>query len=540
MDNYFIYANSNNYFIYPHQCRLLERALQRYRAVLVSRGSPLQIADFDGHELPRWQALLDECSNGDSDTLSLLRIAVKREENTHYFSEALKDLYIRTIMLFHLYDLEYTPNSKDPMCRERHDLLNFLRSAETNLCFEAASKDRSNLLAWVTQIIQSDHDDNTRSLARFLDGVLRAATLAEAYKARKISADQSLVYGNTLGHGGNAKVVKASWNGVGGFAVKENKVRYFHDKEVEAMLDIRHANVMHMIAYSSEASSEQGINERNVVLMDLMDGDLDGFLSELFKKGLHSKHQLNICMDMLVQIAKGLKYLHKKKIVHRDLKPANILREKQSADFENFILKIADFGSSKSPFDHRTVATAPVGTRMYMAPEMLCEDGDTSKYGPEVDIYSFAMICYKVLTGMDPSDLTRQDVCQGKRPPLRASASCPQAMVSFIHKCWHQDPDMRPSAAQVYEFLYHFKYMTLLTTPARETSCLPYGIPDTFLEKLVSFLGKEWLETEARALEEGTSAEDMKLRKQVTDFLSRLSKKPQRNWLLSLPFFRGQ
>lgn len=520
--------------IYFYQCRLLENALQRFSRIIKYLDPWMDVSMF------RWQALLDECRNGDSDTLSLLRRAVSREENKHYFSEALHDLFHLTIALFDLKGVEYTPNSTDPNCRERHDLLNFLEYAKTNLLSEAASKDRSNLLAWVTKIIQSDHDDNTRSLARFLYGVLSAATIEEASKARKISAE-SLEYGNTLGHGGNAKVVKVSWNGVGGFAVKENKVRYFHDKEVEAMSDIIHAHVMHMIAYSSEASSEQGINERNVVLMDLMDGDLDGFLSELFKKGLHSKHQLNICIDILVQIAKGLKYLHKKKIVHRDLKPANILREKQSAldaDFENFILKIADFGSSKSPFDHRTVATAPVGTRMYMAPEMMCEDGDTSKYGPEVDIYSFAMICYKVLTGMDPSDLTRQDVCAGKRPPLRASASCPQALVSFIHKCWHQDPDMRPSATQVYEFLSHFKYMTLLTTPARETSCLPYGIPDTFLEKLVSFLGKDWLETEARALEEGTSAEDMKLRKQVTDFLSRFSKKPRRNWLMSLPFLR--
>ena len=70
-------------------------------------------------------------------------------------------------------------------------------------------------------------------------------------------------------------------------------------------------------------------------------------------------------LNYLIQIAKGMRYLHQKGIIFRDLKPDNVLIGTHDT------LKLTDFGISKTiGGDQNTVnMTANAGTSMYMAPE---------------------------------------------------------------------------------------------------------------------------------------------------------------------------
>jgi len=71
-------------------------------------------------------------------------------------------------------------------------------------------------------------------------------------------------------------------------------------------------------------------------------------------------------LNYLIQIAKGMRYLHQKGIIFRDLKPDNVLIGM------NDTLKLTDFGISKTMNDQNKVnMTANAGTSMYMAPEGL-------------------------------------------------------------------------------------------------------------------------------------------------------------------------
>ena len=116
---------------------------------------------------------------------------------------------------------------------------------------------------------------------------------------------------------------------------------------------------------------------------------------------------------ILKQIANGLNYLNEQNVVHRDLKLDNILLhfpgwkgKKQvteeylmNFDFENdpFEVIIWDLGFAKV-IQKEELTNSILGTPIYMAPEIL----NRKEYGQKVDIWSFGVVMYQLLTGFFP------------------------------------------------------------------------------------------------------------------------------------------
>ena len=87
-------------------------------------------------------------------------------------------------------------------------------------------------------------------------------------------------------------------------------------------------------------------------------------------------------------ILNGLAYIHRQGYVHGDIKTMNILM----ADADDFSkIKIIDFGICQK-VKKRTLLEKRWGTLMYIAPEIIKKEG----YGPVVDIWSTAIILYKL------------------------------------------------------------------------------------------------------------------------------------------------
>lgn len=101
------------------------------------------------------------------------------------------------------------------------------------------------------------------------------------------------------------------------------------------------------------------------------------------------------------QAALGLSHAHSLGIVHRDIKPSNLIRSKA----EGFV-KILDWGLAQkldriSPKEDACL-TQPgniLGTADYIAPEQI---SDSTKAGPESDLYSLGCTLYELLTGLPP------------------------------------------------------------------------------------------------------------------------------------------
>ncbi|KAJ7883485.1 kinase-like domain-containing protein [Mycena olivaceomarginata] len=153
----------------------------------------------------------------------------------------------------------------------------------------------------------------------------------------------------------------------------------------------------------------------------------------------------------------GLQYLHKQKIVHGDLKGANILVTPSHRAC------IADFGVSSIVkaitvrFTH-TTAKKGGGTANYLAPELF--RGESGNHSGS-DVYAFSCVCHEIMTGNVPfHDLQHEmavmfKVLAGDRPsrPTSCSAAALDGLWALMQKCWEQDAQMRPTAAEIVEQL---------------------------------------------------------------------------------------
>ena len=107
------------------------------------------------------------------------------------------------------------------------------------------------------------------------------------------------------------------------------------------------------------------------------------------KKGFDEDRARFYASEMIL----ALDYLHNMGVVYRDLKPENIL-----IDSEGHI-RLTDFGLSKAGLRENSNRTESFcGTPEYLAPEIIKE----KHYGYSVDWYSFGLVLYEMMTGINP------------------------------------------------------------------------------------------------------------------------------------------
>ncbi|KAF3436988.1 hypothetical protein FNV43_RR19741 [Rhamnella rubrinervis] len=159
---------------------------------------------------------------------------------------------------------------------------------------------------------------------------------------------------------------------------------------------------------------------------------------------LDRRKRLIIAMDA----AFGMEYLHSKNIVHFDLKCDNLLVNLK--DPLRPICKVGDFGLSK--IKRNTLVSGGVrGTLPWMAPELL--NGSSMKVSEKVDVFSFGIVLWEILTGEEPYANMHYGAIIGGivnntlRPTI--PSYCDPEWRRLMEQCWAPNPAVRPSFTEI-------------------------------------------------------------------------------------------
>lgn len=154
----------------------------------------------------------------------------------------------------------------------------------------------------------------------------------------------------------------------------------------------------------------------------------------------------------LLGIAHAMKYMHEQGILHGFLSADNILVD------ENFYPRIRFPHSFSDNTKHDFIVR--FATQRYIAPELFRGE---EFYGPEIDVYSFGIIAYEILSGHEAyieqgkkisQNEFRKKIISGSRPKFGDGIS--DDIKSLIKCCWSDDYMERPSFDTIYSTLIKY------------------------------------------------------------------------------------
>jgi serine/threonine protein kinase len=149
-------------------------------------------------------------------------------------------------------------------------------------------------------------------------------------------------------------------------------------------------------------------------------------------------------IQMLLEIASGMCYLHERGILHGDLSANNVLIA-ASPFGSTHRCKINDFGLARCLKPCEEIKTQTLGTVTHMAPEALV----SCVLSRMVDVYSWGILMYQIYTCQVPYD--DLDVSQVvihvavKRMSLALPNDAPQQYRALFRECTNWDPVARPT-----------------------------------------------------------------------------------------------
>ncbi|KAL3990672.1 Protein tyrosine kinase family protein [Acanthocheilonema viteae] len=234
--------------------------------------------------------------------------------------------------------------------------------------------------------------------------------------------------------------------------------------EMEILQVISHPNVTKFYGFCYDETKEYAM-----LTFELMD---IGSLADFIKA-----HEYNISanehVDFLTQIARGMAHLHSldPPIVHGDLAARNVLICHHPKDETRYLLKISDFGLSKTT-RHEVHFFPDDPQKMpfkWLPPEVL----HRRELSTKSDVWAYAILATEIYGVIDPYGmLPNEKVLPFLKDDHRMEkpSAMPYYIYNIILQCWRKQPVDRPTFNEIvrdlmpYYIEYESSHIILLTT----------------------------------------------------------------------------
>ena len=203
----------------------------------------------------------------------------------------------------------------------------------------------------------------------------------------------------------------------------------------------------------------------HILELELMAGSFEGESfcdSDRFQHGHYAQ--------VVQQVASGLAYMHHHRMVHGDVKPGNILRDEVGN------AKLGDYGSSLSFFELERNQRQPFGTPAFFSPETVMQtyheldertaaffdspdaikaslDAEKCKRNASIDVFALGCCAYEWALGEDPFYDAEFKWSKAFEDDRVAKLKCSTPMLDLIRSMLDNNPNKRPRAQEVVEFL---------------------------------------------------------------------------------------
>lgn len=221
--------------------------------------------------------------------------------------------------------------------------------------------------------------------------------------------------------------------GLGGGNASRNQRRARFIREVQALTNINHDNVVHV--FDAGESDDADLGWLLFYSMDFVDGLT---LAQLVQR--RGALDARAAAAVVMQVADGLGAAHRAGIVHRDVKPANIFISHHGRAL------IGDFGICKIEGSTQiTRRDQLVGTPNYLAPEQILGE----PVSPATDVFALGALYYVITMNrplraqVDPASLLRSAQSDEAREHMLAERGVPERLRKVIARCLERDPKKR-------------------------------------------------------------------------------------------------
>ncbi|CAD7704325.1 unnamed protein product [Ostreobium quekettii] len=246
-----------------------------------------------------------------------------------------------------------------------------------------------------------------------------------------------------VGRSDCSTVYKGIWRNIDVAVKKFAEGKFSHEAlasfytEIEIQMAMAYPHIVRMYAISTEG----------LMVMELASCNL----REMYMQETNMPWAIKA--KILLEAARGLKFVHDQGFVHRAVKSQNFMVFKDSPG--GFSIKIADLGLATVKTETRSRTGRPMlATTVMTAPEV-CQ-GRLHSF--RSDVFSLGVLMFEVLSQSAPyHGVSSHDLLLGQKrrgaDPCKVPDGCPEFLLQLMRRCISPRPAQRPTMFEVLEGL---------------------------------------------------------------------------------------